>query len=1330
MRRVQTTLSPNQSTCAYPTSVPQTPPIMKNMNVPPLLFRPLNPLGLRRTGRSFALLAFLAALAGCLCSQMAHAQAPAVRFSFEDAGLTTDTNTQNPAIVLTNFSKAGTLTPTDLHGPPGSGVSGQIDNNLSLVLTNGIYVASGGSNGPGAYIAGSAALATDLGGTITSFTITEWFKSQVTPPLNSLLGRMFILGTGAAATDINAANTIGMKWQQPNEWQVGIAGGNPTARAVFPANLPTNKWLFMGIVYDGTNVMIYQGSDTAAANLISTTYAPGLTTALGGTAGLYVGNRNTRQRAYIGWIDEFRIYTNASSAATVEAIRQESAGGGPIVSSFYPDGLKLQQNTNKFVFTVVSPTSIWGPSTNITSIQMTLNGLNVSAGLTFVTNGSLTTPTNISVSYLGLQSNQTNAVLMTVQDANGKIGTSSVVFDTFNPTNFVWEAEEFDFDNGQYINNADYTSYPTNTSYYGLDSINTVDTVKGTPGTGFNASDYRAGAADGTRTQTPASTDLPRQRFLDLAAIDPLVVDHVVGNWSSAEWQNYTRTFPAGNYNVYARVSSSASSTLTLARVSSGQGTPSQTTSNLGTFTATGNSIASYNWVPLKNSLGNNAIVNLGGVSTVRLTSGGSANGNFYMLVPANTNLPSITGIYPNMLLQPTNKLVFTASSATTTINTNSITLILNGTNVSTNLVFTGSPSSWNVSYPGLLPNSTYTAAITVTDLNGSSANSSFTFDTWNPLFVVEAEDFDFSNGQFIDNPVPTTGPAPNSYFGQVGTMLVDESINGTTPFGAGASPVNYRNADPIATTPVTDISRQQFLTAGALDYNVGFLGLYFWQNYTKTWPTGTYNVYVRVASGAATPAVQHMGWDQITGGQGTTAQFVKPVGSFNIPRTGGWSAYQYVPLIDQFGNYANVTTGGTNTYRSTFGRSLGVSYPGDTTVGAANINFYMLVAPRTDLPRIDAVYPNNLVPMQATNALNFAASSPIYGINTTNIHVVLNGIDISTNLVFTGSSTNWHVNYPGLLPGTSYTAVITITDQNNQTTTTTVNFSTSFGAADFTWEAEDFDFDPAQSPVPGSGLRYIDNPVPTSTPAANSYFGQIGALDIDESAIFGNAHPGTYLYRQFDYVATEVTSDASRQKYTDAQLLNNDPTIADYDVNFWATNGWVNYTRTFPTGAFYLYARLSAGNGAFNLHCARVTSGWGTPSQLTQYLGTFSGTGASFATWQWVPLVDTNTSQRVVLSLGGTNTLQMTGDYNENVNFFELVPVPPNVTLHGSVIGTNITLSFPSQVGTTYTVYYKVSLTDPTWTQLGAPISGDGTTKLVVDAIIGGTRFYRLLIQ
>ncbi len=150
-----------------------------------------------------------------------------------------------------------------------------------------------------------------------------------------------------------------------------------------------------------------------------------------------------------------------------------------------------------------------------------------------------------------------------------------------------------------------------------------------------------------------------------------------------------------------------------------------------------------------------------------------------------------------------------------------------------------------------------------------------------------------------------------------------------------------------------------------------------------------------------------------------------------------------------------------------------------------------MLVAARTDLARVDDVYPDGSVVAQPTNRFSFVASSPTYGIITNNIHLTLNGVDVSSNLVFTGSSASWTVSYTGLLPLTAYTAVITLTDNNNQARTVTVNFST-FNPNNYTWEAEDFDFDPNLSPAPdGSGNRYIDNPTPTSSAATNSYFGQ-----------------------------------------------------------------------------------------------------------------------------------------------------------------------------------------------------------------------------------------------
>jgi len=54
----------------------------------------------------------------------------------------------------------------------------------------------------------------------------------------------------------------------------------------------------------------------------------------------------------------------------------------------------------------------------------------------------------------------------------------------------------------------------------------------------------------------------------------------------------------------------------------------------LGTFSATGTGWQSWQWVPLLDTNGQLVVALLGGVETFKMTSGNSANANFYMLVP------------------------------------------------------------------------------------------------------------------------------------------------------------------------------------------------------------------------------------------------------------------------------------------------------------------------------------------------------------------------------------------------------------------------------------------------------------------------------------------------------------------------------------------------------------------------------------------------------------------------------------------------------------------------------------------------------------------------
>lgn len=1269
-----------------------------------------------------------------LAGNRAQAQTPALDFTFQDAPGTTTASSGSTVVSLTMYNAAGTA--TDLHGAVGSGVNGPANGYLAMDFTSAPDY--GGAAGPSAHVISSPALNF---GAITKFTATEWFKEDAfQPPLNGLLGRMFVLGDGAAATDIDAANTIGMKWQQPNQWNVSIGTGNPTATAIFASNLPTNTWLFMAIVYDGTNVYIYQGTDTSSAQLISTTSAPGLTETIGasGSGGLYLGNRNTGSRAFAGWIDEFQFYPNyAGSASFVENIRKAIAPKIPTITGIYPDGTSLMQDTNTLVFTAESSSGF-----NLTNIDLKLNGIDVSSGCTFVTNGAGST--NVTVNYVGLPQQALNTAVMTATDGLGLAGTVTVNFDTFNPDNFIVKAEEFDYNGGQFIDNPVYTNTAEPDSYFGLDSMEAIDTHKGQTTGDFQATDYRFDDGTGLKTQTPLSAgELPSPTRFG----GSVVPSHMIGNWSSAEWQNYTKTFPSGNYNVYARLSTSSGSTVTFSQVTLGQGTANQTLSQLGTFTFTGS--GAFQWVPLR-QFGSLAVVNLAGVNTVRATTGGGANANFYMFVPANTNLPSISNVYPDgqYLFEPTNKLTFTISSSVTNISTNDIQLTLNGSNVSSGLVFSGGPSTWNVTYPGLQLNQSYATVIQVTDDLGQTANATLNIDTWNPLLQVEAEAFDFDPAQsivpdgtgfrYIDNSVPTPPlhAAANSYEGQLGDIFIDEQgnnlQNGLSPIQngyAGATLSNYRTNDPCATGPVTDTPRRQF-TPGTLDYNVGFLGPGHWEQYTRTWPSGTFNLYARVASGAGLGTL-YSSWSQVIAGWGTTNEVTQHIGSFAIPSSGGYSSYFYAPLIDRFGNYANLTLGGTNTFRDTH-LVYNQTETANPNVYGLNINFYMLLNARTDLPRIDSVYPDGSVLLQETNTLSFVASSPTYGLGTTGIVVTLNGNNITSQLVFSGASPSFNVSYSGLQYNTNYTAVISVTDFNSQTHTTTVNFDT-FNPNNYSWEAEDYDFDPALSLVPnGSGLRYIDGAALTSVPATNSYVEQTGDPGIDYATLFESVLPPAVLvYRTNDFVPIEVTGDEPRQKYQNAQLSQVDPYIQDYDILSLTNSGWIDYTRTFPSGNFYVYTRLSAGNNVTNLQLAQVTSGAGTMTQSSNVLGVFKATGNAFATWQYAPLVNPNTGSPVPVSFSGAETLQIQGDGNEHVNFFMLVPVAPNsVTITASRSGSNIQLSFPTQNAHTYTMYYKNNLNDPTWTQLGSPVAGNGSIQSVFDTLSQSHRFYELTIE
>jgi hyaluronate lyase len=283
---------------------------------------------------------------------------------------------------------------------------------------------------------------------------------------------------------------------------------------------------------------------------------------------------------------------------------------GPVVSGTYPNGTNLFQSTNTLAFNLASA---FGVSSN--NIMVTLNG-------TPVTNLTLAgSATNWNVAYSHLEPDQIYTVIIKATDTNGNVTTASNSFDTFSAANYTWEAEDFDYNGGHFIDN------PQIDAYVGLGAAVNIDTHQ----VNFAGTDlYRTNGMD-----TEINGDTVRAQYQGTG-----YSDYSIGYFSPGSWANYTRHFPAGHYNVYARLASGGgATTCTLSQETGGWGTTNETTNYLGVFTVANTAWESYNYAPLQDSFGNLVAVAFNGsTNTLRLgrpsTAASDCNANFLMLVP------------------------------------------------------------------------------------------------------------------------------------------------------------------------------------------------------------------------------------------------------------------------------------------------------------------------------------------------------------------------------------------------------------------------------------------------------------------------------------------------------------------------------------------------------------------------------------------------------------------------------------------------------------------------------------------------------------------------
>ena len=626
----------------------------------------------------------------------------------------------------------------------------------------------------------------------------------------------------------------------------------------------------------------------------------------------------------------------------------------------------------------------------------------------------------------------------------------------------------------------------------------------------------------------------------------------------------------------------------------------------------------------------------------------------------AQAQTPVISNISPSgaYQFQSANALTFTASSSVGIAPT-SIAVQLMGTNLlgqafsnmlttANGLVVTGTSTSRSVS-AALASNTVYITIILVTNTSLSTASSTVSFDTINPAYTFEAEDYDYNSGHYFDN------PQTNAYRNLNAIDGVDAHNQN---FSGGASA--YR-ASGLNTENVGDKPRLAYST-GQQDYDVGWNngGSGNWGNYTRTFPAGAYNIYMRGANPNGSTA-DSASIALVTSGRGTSSQTITSLGTFSVPNTGSWQTYTWVPLLGANSCLARFTGGSIETLRVS------------TDNGNYNANLYLLMPADTNLPAISSISPDGLgfflyTNASATNSLSFVASCA-FAIPTNGVVVTLDGATVP-GLTFSGSPNSWNVSCP-IQPATNHNAVISVTAYNGNTVSTTVNFN-YWQPAYYQWEAEDYDY--ASN---GVGGLYFDGP------QTNAYLGLPSLPGVDNSQSDLNANPFNYRANSLGPCpATTPAGDEPRKQYATGKT--------DYNIGFFGSGSWVNYTRHYPAGVYYVWGRFAEGSTTTEATLSQLTSGYGTSSQTTNLVGTFFiPPSGGWSTWEWVQLKDDAANLVKVRFDGSQNTLRLggspvAGQPEVNVNFMTLVPTtldPLAVAQAHNVGTTNVQIVYSRPV-------------------------------------------------
>jgi hypothetical protein len=424
-------------------------------------------------------------------------------------------------------------------------------------------------------------------------------------------------------------------------------------------------------------------------------------------------------------------------------VNATSAGNTPpIITGLSPaDGKNFYAAAGGVVFDVTDDVSA-----PINNIKLTLNGVVYTNGSPGVT---ITPPDASSLTrhftFTNLATNVFYIGSIQVADNLGATSTEHYEFDTFLTSDLQVESEDFNYstnvptDGGQFIDGGLW-------GYLGLQGSQNIDSHDSrTSGDGADPAHYR----DADYPRTYATADGPRAEYVTAGKPELLTYDNENG-----DWRNYTRTYPAGTFNVFSRQCTFALpiSQVTLERVTSDPTTSGQTAYVLGAFQQLGDIAGDTGYdnhkdVPLTDAAGNRLVIRLpGGVETLRVhdvfvndRNNAEIFHNYLVFVPVtetNTLRPIVSMTSPQAgttsRISPKSEATFAEiANRDTTVDTNTITMTINGVPLlPAAITITNTTGGAQVywSFAALQPAASYTHTLNFKDSAGTNLVYSWTY--------------------------------------------------------------------------------------------------------------------------------------------------------------------------------------------------------------------------------------------------------------------------------------------------------------------------------------------------------------------------------------------------------------------------------------------------------------------------------------------------------------------------------------------------------------------------------------------------------------------------